>query len=292
MRAHTSTETRGTPSPRGHAGGLNSIFRTTVVYACFLLFPNSDAFACDRDLANAWEQKARDAGGNFESKAQYFRNAINECPKTPKTYADLSDALLHLEKADQAESVIEQGVDVDPKHSEVRRVYGDVLLQQGKLALALAQYERALEYAKIPRDRFYALANKGWVHHAFDDHTESTKSWTEALNIDIVFDPVTNRRLYNMVAWNHAVCRTPEVCDGAVAVGFYQRNPAKNPAWNEIGTGAAAYARQGRFATAIRLQEKSISSIQSTDIPNKGKWLEGARERMKLYQRGMPYSEN
>jgi len=291
MHAHIYTEPRLTSPPGAQAGGLKSLVGTSLVCACLLLYQNSDAFACDRGLANAWEQKARDAGENYERKVQYFRNAINECPKTPQAYADLSDALLHLGKPDEAESVIIRGVNVDPNHSEVRRVYGDVLLQQDKLGAALEQYEQALVSAKIPRDRFYALAQKGWVHHALDNHTESTKSWTAALNIDIVFDPVTNRRLYNMVAWNHAVCRAVEVCDGATAVSFYERNPVRNQAWNELGTGAAAYARLGDFATAVRLQEESVSLIQSTEIPNREKWLKGAIERIKLYQHGMPYTE-
>ena len=264
---------------------------SALVIACLALSQVSVASACDRTLANAYEQNARDAGENHERKARYFRNAIEECPKTPKTYADLSDALLQLDEIDEAESVIKRGVKVDPMHSEVRRVYGDVLRKQNDLNSALEQYVLALRYAGIPRDRFYALAHMGWAHHGLGEHTESTKSWTAALNINIVFDPVTNRRLYNMVAWNHAVCRTTEVCDGTAAVEFHERNPVRYPAWNELGTGAAAYARLGNFAAAVALQKQSIALIRSTDIQDKDRWLEGAMERMKLYQQGIAYTD-
>lgn len=262
-----------------------------IVCAILTVHP-SLAAACDRALANAYEQKARDAGDNYARKVRYYRNAIDVCPKTPITYADLSDALLHLNNIGEAESVIKRGVKVDPRHSEVRRVYGDVLRRKKEFSAAVEQYEKALQYAQIPRDRFYALAHRGWAQHRLGKIAESTRSWTDALDVNIVFDPVTNRKLYNMVAWNYAVCRTHEICDGAAAVEFYEMNPARNPTWYELGTGAAAYARSGDFAAAVRLQAASISMIESTDMPDREKWLRGARDRMRLFKEEIPYTEN
>ena len=149
----------------------------------------------------------------------------------------------------------------------------------------------AVAYANIPRDRFYALAHRGWAHHGLDNHQQSTRSWVDALDIGIVFDPVTNRRLHNMVAWNHAVCRASSVCDGAVAVKFYEMIPSKRRTWYELGTGAAAYARSGDFETAVRLQRQSMSRLENSNVSNKDKWVDGAAMRLALYEQGKPYTE-
>ena len=263
-----------------------------LICLCLALLQFSVAKACDRDLANQYEQKARDASEDYEQKSLYYRKAIKVCPKSPDAYAELSHALLQIKEVDEAESIIKRGVEIDPKYSKIRRIYGDVLRAQHELSSASEQYEKALKYAKIPRHRFYALAHLGWAQHGLNNHTESTNSWVKALDININFEPFKNRRLYNMVAWNYAVCRTAEICDGATAVKFHNRIPSKNQTWYELGTGAAAYARMGDFAAAVRLQEKSILLIQITDKRDKEKWLDSARDRMKLYKQEKPYTEN
>lgn len=269
------------------------MYKGLLACVCLVLLQVPVANACDRDLANQYEQKARDAGENYEQKALYYRKAINECPKSPDAYAELSHALLQIKEVDEAESIIKRGVEIGPKYSKIRRIYGDVLRAQHDFSSASEQYEKALKYAKIPRHRFYALAHLGWAQHGLNNHTESTKSWAKALDINMNFEPFKNRQLYNMVAWNYAVCRTAEICDGGTAVKFHNMIPSKNQIWYELGTGAAAHARMGDFATAVRLQEKSIELIQSsTDIGDKEKWLNGARDRMKLYKQAKPYTEN
>ena len=257
-----------------------AIHKNILICVCLVLLQVSVANACDRNLANQYEQKARDAGRDYEQKALYYRKAINVCPKSPDAYAELSHALLQIKEVDEAESIIKRGVEIDPKYSKIRRIYGDVLRAQYDFSSASEQYEKALKYAKIPRHRFYALAHLGWAQHELNNNTESTKSWVKALDIKINFEPFKNRRLYNMVAWNYAVCRTAEICDGATAVNFHNMIPSKNLTWYELGTGAAAHARMGDFITAVRLQEKSILLIQSTDIGDKENWLNGARDRM------------
>lgn len=270
-----------------------TMYKGLLACVCLVLLQVPVANACDRDLANQYEQKARDAGENYEQKALYYRKAINECPKSPDAYAELSHALLQIKEVDEAESIIKRGVEIGPKYSKIRRIYGDVLRAQHDFSSASEQYEKALKYAKIPRHRFYALAHLGWAQHGLNNHTESTKSWAKALDINMNFEPFKNRQLYNMVAWNYAVCRTAEICDGGTAVKFHNMIPSKNQIWYELGTGAAAHARMGDFATAVRLQEKSIELIQSsTDIGDKEKWLNGARDRMKLYKQAKPYTEN
>jgi len=269
------------------------MYKGLLACVCLVLLQVPVANACDRDLANQYEQKARDAGENYEQKALHYRKAINECPKSPDAYAELSHALLQIKEVDEAESIIKRGVEIGPKYSKIRRIYGDVLRAQHDFSSASEQYEKALKYAKIPRHRFYALAHLGWAQHGLNNHTESTKSWAKALDINMNFEPFKNRQLYNMVAWNYAVCRTAEICDGGTAVKFHNMIPSKNQIWYELGTGAAAHARMGDFATAVRLQEKSIELIQSsTDIGDKEKWLNGARDRMKLYKQAKPYTEN
>ena len=269
-----------------------AIHKGIYICVCLVLLQVSVANACDRNLANQYEQKARDTGEDYEQKALYYRKAINVCPKSPDAYAELSHALLQIKEVDEAESIIKRGVEIDPKYSKIRRIYGDVLRAQYDFSSASEQYEKALKYAKIPRHRFYALAHLGWAQHGLNNNTESTKSWVKALDIKINFEPFKNRRLYNMVAWNYAVCRTAEICDGATAVKFHNMIPSKNLTWYELGTGAAAHARMGDFITAVRLQEKSILLIQSTDIGDKENWLNGARDRLRLYKQEKPYTEN
>lgn len=270
-----------------------AVSRSSIILVATLLLSLQapQARPCDRALADSYEQKARDAGRSHESRVQYFRNAIDVCPKTPSTYVELVETLLALERIAEAESTVRQGLKFGERHSGIRRVFGDVLRKNLQYDDALGQYELAVRYAAIPRDRFYALAHKGWAHHGLGQHTDSTKSWEDALAIGIVFDPVTNRRLHNMVAWNHAVCRTEYACSAAKAVDAYKRNPARRKTWYELGTGAAAFARAGDFESAVRLQEQSIALLDEADAADKGSRMEGARQRLALYRQARPYTE-
>lgn len=263
-----------------------------LVCICCCLASAPAAQACDWNLARTYEQKARDAGADYQRKALYFRKALGVCPKSTDSYAELSDALLKINEIDEAELVIKQGVDMDPRNSKIRRIYGDVLRKQGEPAAAVGQYERALRYARIPRHRFFALAHMGWVQHELGRHTQSTRYWEQALDIGINFEPFKDRGMYNMVAWNYAVCRTADVCDGAAAVAHHGKIPGGNQTWYELGTGAAAYARSGEFAAALKLQEQSIQLIRDGDMPDKDERLAGANHRMALYRQGMPYTDN
>jgi tetratricopeptide (TPR) repeat protein len=266
------------------------MYRVIVMLICLAFVQVPIAAASDCELAEGYEQKAREAGEDYQVKALFFRRAIKACPESSDAYAELSLALLEMKNLEEAESVIKRGVEVDPDNSKIRRVYGDVLRAKKEFGLAVRQYEKALTYAKIPRHRFYALAHLGWAQHGLNNHTESTNAWVGALDIGLNFDPFTSRQLYNMVAWNYAVCRTNEICDGKLAVKFYNEIPKNNRTWYELGTGEAAYARMRDFDTAVRLQEESIALIESTDMPDKEGWLSGARERMALYKNARWYS--
>ena len=92
----------------------------------------------------------------------------------------------------------------------------------------------------------------------------------------------------NEFAWELSVSPTAELRDGAFAVEIMEGVIAERPSPAYIDTLAAAYAEAGRFADAVRAQQRAIDALQGS-VPAATR--DSFRERMELYRSGQPYRE-
>jgi hypothetical protein len=90
--------------------------------------------------------------GDFEAAARHLRLALQSGPPVATTYADLADALAHLGQMDEALSLIEKAIDLDPFNPVTRKMLVVRLIDTKQYARAHEALERYLEI--FPQDDF------------------------------------------------------------------------------------------------------------------------------------------
>jgi len=145
---------------------------------------------------------------------------------------------------------------------------------------AIAEFNEALRLdpknAGAYFQRGYALQSKGDYARAIADYIEVTR-----------IEP-TNANPHNSAAWLLATAPVATARNGARAVEL-ARKAAELSGWKNgdiLDTLAAAYAESGKFADAVRWQEKAM------EFPDFMKsQAEEARARLALYRGGRPYHQ-
>ncbi len=145
---------------------------------------------------------------------------------------------------------------------------------------AITEYNEALridpKYAAAYHNRGFAWQNKGDYARAIADYIEVAR-----------IDP-KNANAHNSAAWLLATAPVATARNGARAVEA-ARKAAELSEWKNgdiLDTLAAAYAEAGKFADAVRWQEKAM------EFPDfmKGQ-AEEARARLALYRERKPYHQ-
>ncbi len=145
---------------------------------------------------------------------------------------------------------------------------------------AIAEFNEALrldpKHAGAYFQRGFALQSKGDYARAITDYLEVTR-----------IEPA-NANPHNSAAWLLATAPVATARNGALAVEA-ARKAAELSKWKNgdiLDTLAAAYAESGKFADAVRWQEKAM------EIPE---FMQGqadeARARLALYRAGRPYHQ-
>ena len=90
--------------------------------------------------------------GDFEAAVKHLRLALQSGPPVATTYADLADALAHLGQMDEALSLIEKAIDLDPFNPVTRKMLVVRLIDTKQFAKAHQALEQYLEV--FPQDDF------------------------------------------------------------------------------------------------------------------------------------------
>ena len=85
----------------------------------------------------------------------------------------------------------------------------------------------------------------------------------------------------NYLAWHFATCKDAKQHNGRRAVDLALKLTKLKPEKYELGTLAAAYARNGQFKEAVSTQVRALSLGH----------IGGGENRLKLYRQGRPYQE-
>jgi tetratricopeptide (TPR) repeat protein len=85
--------------------------------------------------------------GNTADAEKWFAEAINMAPKLPQVYTDRGQARLDRGELGGALTDATQAATLSPHDGDAWKLWGDVLLKQGKTKEARAKYDEALKYA-------------------------------------------------------------------------------------------------------------------------------------------------
>lgn len=238
------------------------------------------AFAQSQAARDAFYQGIIEGKGGAPQKAiDQFSQALRIDPKFVLAYYNRALALQHLGEAQRAIQDYSEAIRLEPH-------FVDAYANRGVVYENLQQYERAIrDYSEAIR-----LAPKIAVNHAnrassygkLGRHQEAVSDYEEAVRLDPRDDGTLDA-----FAWMLATASTASVRDGKRAVGL-ARDACELTQWkdaNHLDTLAAAYARSGDFASAVKWQSKAL---EDPDLRR----TEEARERLALYRAGKAFPPN
>ena len=212
---------------------------------------------------------------------------------------------------------------IKPDYAEAHYNLGVVFGKQGKLALAAAQYERALkikpDYAKAHYKLGLIFAKQGNLvqaaaqykrtvqidpahvdaHFNLAIHLTNARSYTEALKhfrkvLELRPDHAWARHdrsmvaLANNLAWILATHTDAKIRNGAEAIRHAKAVVAATGGDEPscLDTLAAAYAEAGKFSEAVKTAQRALAAATAKKQVDLAEQIES---RLKIYQRGEPY---
>lgn len=233
-------------------------------------------------------QAARDAfyKGIIEGKSgvqqkavEYFSEAIRKDPKFVLAYYNRGIALQQLGEYRRAIKDYTEAIRLEPSFADA---YGS----RGTSYENLKEYDRAIkdydEAIRLAPKTALTYANRASSYDKLERYQEAIRDYEEAIRLD----PRDDETL-DSLAWLLATGADRALRDGKRAVQL-AREACELTQWKEpshIDTLAAAYARAGDFASAVKWQMKAL---EDPDFRKAGE----AQERLALYRAGKAYPPN
>jgi len=236
----------------------------------------------------AQPQAARDAfyKGIIEGKSgvpqkaiDYFGEAIRIDPKFVLAYYNRAITLQQMGDERRAIRDYSEAIRLEPH-------FADAYVGRGAAHENLTQYDQAIkdysEAIRLAPTAALIRANRASAYDKLGRHPEAIRDYEEALRLD----PRDDETL-DSFAWLLATVANPALRDGKRAIQL-AREACELTQWkepNHLDTLAAAYARSGDFASAVKWQTKALED------PGFRKVRE-AQERLSLYRAGKAYPPN
>ena len=217
--------------------------------------------------------------GLYQKAIGFFDEAIRLDPKFARAYYNRGVSYQQLGQNERAIKDYGEAIRLEPK-------FADAYASRGTAHENLKQYEEAIrdytEATKLNPQDAASFANRASSYDKLGRYEEAIKDYNEAIRIDPGDDDALDS-----LAWLLATAKNPAVRDGKRAVELALK-ACELTGWREPGhidTLAAAYARTGDFASAVKWQMKALEDREFAKDKD-------AQERLKLYRAGKPYPPN
>jgi tetratricopeptide (TPR) repeat protein len=203
-------------------------------------------------------------------------------PDDEAAHNNLGAALQRSGKIAEAIAQFQKALQIKPNDAAVHYNLGLTLAGRGRLAEAVAHYQKALE---IKPDYAEPHCSLGMALYQQGKMAEAIKQLREAVRL-----MPRHTVSVNQLAWVLATCPDASLRNGAKAVGLAQRAVELSGGREAVilDTLAAAYAEAGQFAKAVETAERALAIASSRGDTA---LVEVLRGRIKLYRAGAPYRE-
>jgi tetratricopeptide (TPR) repeat protein len=220
-------------------------------------------------------------GQSAEAIAEY-QKALEINPLYVKAMDDLGVALQQEGRLDDAIALYRRTIEIDPSHAPGHYNLAIALTLKNRTDEAIAEYEQALEinprYAEAHINLGIALERNG-------KRDAASAQYEQALAIN----PDSPEALIDL-AYVLVTAPNDRAQNGARALALSQKanqlTGGRNPV--VLGTLAASYASQGRFADAVDCQQRAIDLAQAQ---GKSALAAQLQQEIKLYQANRPLNE-
>lgn len=229
-----------------------------------------------RALAHANACTVLSAAGRHDAAIAEGRAAVSLRPAGPDGWANLGAALARAGRAPEATRAFESGAALRPDDARLWAALGTARGEGGDWEGAATAL---LEAGRLDPAERQSAANGALA-------LRRLRRWdalVEHLERHLRADPL-DRDARLLLAWTLAAAPEPRVHDGARAVALAARCVAVEEDARGQDVLAAAHARAGAFALAVRAARRALElSVGARTI--------GVEQRLRLYEAGAPFTE-
>jgi tetratricopeptide (TPR) repeat protein len=217
--------------------------------------------------------------GLYQKAVAYFDEAVRIDPKFVLAYYNRGVALQQLGQEHRAIKDYTTVIRLEPYLADAYASRGTAYENLKHYDQAIKDYNEAIRLAPKAAANY---ANRASSYDKLGRYREAIRDYDQAIRLG----PRDDETLDSM-AWLLATGAHPASRDGKRAVRL-AREACELTQWKEpsyLDTLAAAYARAGDFASAVKWQAKALEDPDFREARE-------ARERLALYRVGKPYPPN
>lgn len=122
-----------------------------------------------RSLSLEWVLLGRDDMEPIKIALETAQRAVEDDPMNPIAHREVGNALLYLDRLDEAVALLETAVSLGPHHADILFNYADGLTHIGRNGEARSAMDRALALNPLPPDLYYwvsAIADYALEHYS------------------------------------------------------------------------------------------------------------------------------
>ena len=220
--------------------------------------------------------------GDTNRAEPIYASMVTSHSNQPAAHKAYGDFLALVNRHAEAEPRYATAVKLKPESVPYRKAYANSLQRNGRLDLAVEQYEKVFALAKPASQELLDLAD---IYAQLGQTRNVLACYDKAVEQEPNSVPALNN-----LAWLLATCPDDGVHNGARAVELAER-ACQITEWKVtvlMGTLAAAYAEAGRFPDAIAMAEKAITKARDEKQDDVAK---RNGELLEHYRNGKPYRE-
>ncbi|MBI2296832.1 MAG: tetratricopeptide repeat protein [Betaproteobacteria bacterium] len=217
--------------------------------------------------------------GLYQKAVGFFDEAIRLDPKFTRAYYNRGVSYQELGQNERAIKDYSEAIRLDPGFSDAYAGRGTAYENLKRYEQAIKDYGEAIRLAPHEANNY---ANRASSYDKLGRYQEAIQDYNEAIKLDPRDDDALDS-----LAWLLATGKNPALRDGKRAVELALQ-ACELTHWKEPGhidTLAAAYARAGDFAAAVKWQMKALEDKEFAKN-------RGAQERLQLYRAGKPFPPN
>ncbi|HEX4144572.1 MAG TPA: tetratricopeptide repeat protein [Pirellulales bacterium] len=230
---------------------------------------------------------ALQARGDLDAAIADYDEAIALDSSRAPPYVARGSAWESKKDYDKAITDYGQALRLDPAYPRVDEKLAWAHAERGRVCADKNNYDQAIadfsEAIRLEPAAVVAYANRGWAWTKKKEFEKAIADYNEAIRLD----PLGCSALNN-AAWLKATCPEQRFRNGREAVALATKAcgllQGEYFAW--LDTLAAAHAEAGDFEHAIKAQNRAIELN-----PDDAEFVEGAKQRLALYQDHKPYRD-